>query len=177
MNNVDNKLLKNIIDEINRLNYQLEDLETYKDDFTPEEIEEQKKETLKQLIETNKILEKMKSGNSTTVTAEEEARMKLQEILRENYNVKELVNFYLVNEVGFLREKLKSLNRKLSLKKISIEEYNSSVIKILEIINKNFKLNEEEEKIYNELKKKNMNQMQDDKGIDKDKIEKNINQK
>ena len=109
MNNVDNKLLKNIIDEINRLNSQLEDLETYKDDFTPEEIEEQKKETLKQLIETNKILEKMKSGNSTTVTAEEEARMKLQEILRENYNVKELVNFYLVNEVGFLREKLKSL--------------------------------------------------------------------
>lgn len=177
MNNVDNKLLKNIIDEINRLNSQLEDLETYKDDFTPEEIEEQKKETLKQLIETNKILEKMKSGNSTTVTAEEEARMKLQEILRENYNVKELVNFYLVNEVGFLREKLKSLTRQLSLKKISIEEYNSSVIQILEIINKNFKLNEEEEKIYNELKKKNMNQMQDDKGIDKDKIEKNINQK
>ena len=177
MNNVDNKLLKNIIDEINRLNSQLEDLETYKDDFTPEEIEEQKKETLKQLIETNKILEKMKSGNSTTVTAEEEARIKLQEILRENYNVKELVNFYLVNEVGFLREKLKSLTRQLSLKKISIEEYNSSVIQILEIINKNFKLNEEEEKIYNELKKKNMNQMQDDKGIDKDKIEKNINQK
>lgn len=177
MNSVDNKLLKNIIDEINRLNSQLEDLETYKDDFTPEEIEEQKKETLKQLIETNKILEKMKSGNSTTVTAEEEARMKLQEILRENYNVKELVNFYLVNEVGFLREKLKSLTRQLSLKKISIEEYNSSVIQILEIINKNFKLNEEEEKIYNELKKKNMNQMQDDKGIDKDKIEKNINQK
>lgn len=177
MNNVDNKLLKNIIDEINRLNSQLEDLETYKDDFTPEEIEEQKKETLKQLIETNKILEKMKSGNSTTVTAEEEARMKLQEILRENYNVKELVNFYLVNEVGFLREKLKSLTRQLSLKKISIEEYNSSVIQILEIIHKNFKLNEEEEKIYNELKKKNMNQMQDDKGIDKDKIEKNINQK
>ena len=174
---MDNKLLKNIIDEINRLNSQLEDLETYKDDFTPEEIEEQKKETLKQLIETNKILEKMKSGNSTTVTAEEEARMKLQEILRENYNVKELVNFYLVNEVGFLREKLKSLTRQLSLKKISIEEYNSSVIQILEIINKNFKLNEEEEKIYNELKKKNMNQMQDDKGIDKDKIEKNINQK
>ena len=139
MNNVDNKLLKNIIDEINRLNSQLEDLETYKDDFTPEEIEEQKKETLKQLIETNKILEKMKSGNSTTVTAEEEARMKLQEILRENYNVKELVNFYLVNEVGFLREKLKSLTRQLSLKKISIEEYNSSVIQILEIINKNFK--------------------------------------
>lgn len=177
MNNVDNKLLKNIIDEINRLNSQLEDLETYKDDFTPEEIEEQKKETLKQLIETNKILEKMKSGNSTTVTAEEEARMKVQEILRENYNVKELVNFYLVNEVGFYREKLKSLTRQLTLKKISIEEYNSSVIQILEIINKNFKLNEEEEKIYNELKKKNMNQMQDDKGIDKDKIEKNINQK
>lgn len=35
--NFDEKLLKNNIDEINRLKEQLNDLETYKDDFEPEE--------------------------------------------------------------------------------------------------------------------------------------------
>ena len=39
----DETLLKNVLDEIERLNNQLKDLETYKDDFTPEEIEETKK--------------------------------------------------------------------------------------------------------------------------------------
>ena len=72
MNNYDDKLLKNVLDEINRLTSQLQDLETYKDDFTPEEREQIKKETQEQLINTNKMLEKMKSGKSTTVTAEDE---------------------------------------------------------------------------------------------------------
>ena len=58
MNNVDNKLLKNIIDEINRLNSQLEDLETYKDDFTPEEIEEEEKELKKDQKKEKKQTEK-----------------------------------------------------------------------------------------------------------------------
>ena len=30
----DSKLLKNVLDEINRLNHTLTDLETYKDEFT-----------------------------------------------------------------------------------------------------------------------------------------------
>ena len=177
MNNYDDKLLKKNLDEINRLTSQLQDLETNKDEFTLEEREQIKKETQEQLINTNKMLEKMKSGKSTTVTAEEEARMKLHQVLCENYNVKELLNTYLANEVAFLREKLKSLTRQLALKKISNDEYNSSSIQLLELIAKNTTLNEEEQKIYNSLKKKNMNQMQDDKGIDKEKIEKNINQK
>ena len=111
---------------------------------------------------------------TTTVTAEEEARMKLHQVLCENYNVKELLNTYLANEVAFLREKLKSLTRQLALKKISNDEYNSSSIQLLELIAKNTTLNEEEQKIYNSLKKKNMNQMQDDKGIDKEKLKKMI---
>ena len=56
----DSKLLKNILDEINRLNETLLDLERYKDELTEEEIAQTKEDTLKQLIETQKILEKMK---------------------------------------------------------------------------------------------------------------------
>ena len=175
--NYDQKLIQNGIDEINRLNNQLKDLETYKDDFTPEEIEQMKKETLDQLIETKNRLDKLKSGEMTTMTKLDEARNKLNEVLSENYKVKDLISLYLNTETSVLRDKLKSLSRQLSLNKITIEEYNTSVIQILEIIAKNDKLNEEEQKLYDNLKKKNMNQLQEDKGIDKEKIEQNISQK
>ena len=49
------KLLKNALDEIKRLNKTLEDLETYKDEFTEEEIEETKSKTLKELFDTHKF--------------------------------------------------------------------------------------------------------------------------
>ena len=58
----DSKLLKNVLDEIKRLNNTLEDLETYKDEFTEEEIEETKSKTLKELFDTQKILEKNEEG-------------------------------------------------------------------------------------------------------------------
>jgi hypothetical protein len=73
--NFDDKLIKNVIDEINRLKAQLNDLEIYKDDLTEDEIQETKKETLEQLINNTKILEKMKTGDITTKTEVEEARM------------------------------------------------------------------------------------------------------
>ena len=70
----DSKLLKNVLDEINRLNNTLVDLETYKDEFTEEEIEETKEKTLKELFETQKILEKMKTGELTTNTEIDNAK-------------------------------------------------------------------------------------------------------
>ena len=70
--NYDQKLIKNVIDEINRLKNQLQDLETYKDDFSVEEIQSIKKETFEQLINNTKILEKIQDGNLTTKTTVED---------------------------------------------------------------------------------------------------------
>ena len=72
----DSKLLKNVLDEIKRLNNTLEDLETYKDEFTEEEIEETKSKILKELFDNQKILEKMKRGDLTTSTEIDEAKKK-----------------------------------------------------------------------------------------------------
>jgi hypothetical protein len=71
----DQKLIKNVIDEINRLKSQLDDLEVYKDELSDDEINSMKKETLDQLINNTKILEKMKTGDITTTTAVEDARL------------------------------------------------------------------------------------------------------
>jgi hypothetical protein len=73
--NYDQKLIKNVQDEINRLTSQLGDIEQYKDELPEEEIREIKQETLNQLINNTKILEKMQSGDLTTKTAVDEAKM------------------------------------------------------------------------------------------------------
>jgi hypothetical protein len=75
MNNYDEKLIKNVADEIERLKNQLNDLEVYKDELSAEEIDGIKKETLEQLIANTKMLEKMKSGDLTTKTELEDARL------------------------------------------------------------------------------------------------------
>ena len=173
--NFDEKLLKNVLDEINRLNNILVDLETYKDEFSPEEIEETKSKTLKELFDTQKILEKMKSGDLTTTTAVEEANKKLYEVIAKNYHTKDLISNYLSCETEALRERLNACIRLHAIKRISDQEFNSTVIQLLQIIAKNSTLNQEEQKLYDDLKKKNLSSLQEDKGIDKSKLEQNLN--
>ena len=171
----DSKLLKNVLDEINRLNNTLVDLETYKDEFTEEEIEETKSKTLKELFDTQKILEKMKKGDLTTSTEIDKAKMKSLEIIGRNYSVKDLLNKYLTTETEGLREKLKALIHLKEMKKVTDQEFNSNVLGILQIISKNTKLNDEEQKLYNSISNKNLSNIQEDKGIDQSKLEKNLN--
>ena len=149
----DKKLLKNVLDEINRLNDTLTDLEKYKDEFTEEEIAETKEKTLKELFETQKILEKMKTGELTTNTEIDKAKQKMLEITGRNFSVKELLDKYLTTETEGLREKLKALIHMKEMKKVSEQEFNSNVLQILQIIMKNTKLNDEEQALYNKLVK------------------------
>ena len=171
----DSKLLRNVLDEINRLNNTLVDLETYKDEFTEEEIEETKSKTLKELFDTQKILEKMKKGDLTTSTEIDKAKKQMLEIIGRNYSVKDLLNKYLTTETEGLREKLKALIHLKEMKKVTEQEFNSNVLGILQIISKNTKLNEEEQKLYNSISNKNLSGFQEDKGIDQSKLEKNLN--
>ena len=171
----DSKLLKNVLDEINRLNNTLVDLETYKDEFTEEEIEETKSKTLKELFDTQKILEKMKTGELTTSTEIDNAKKKMLEIIGRNYSVKDLLNKYLTTETEGLRHKLKALIHLKEMKKVSEQEFNSNVLAILQIISKNTKLNDEEQKLYNKIINNNLSNFQEDKGIDQNKLEKNLN--
>ena len=173
----DSKLLKNILDEINRLNETLLDLERYKDELTEEEFAQTKEDTLKQLIETQKILEKMKTGELTTNTEIDKAKKKMLEITGRNYSVKELLDKYLTTETEGLREKLRALIHMKEMKKVSEQEFNSNVLQILQIISKNTKLNDEEQALYNKISKGNLSGFQEDKGIDQAELEQNLNQK
>ena len=173
----DSKLLKNVLDEIKRLNDTLVDLETYKDDYTEEEIEEIKTKTIKDIFETQKILEKMKKGDLTTATQIDKAKQEMLEIAGRNFSVKDLLNKYLTTETEGLRSKLKMLMHLKEMKKVSEQEFNSNALSILQIIIKNTKLNDEEQQLYNKISNNNLNYFQEDKGIDKNKLEQNLNKK
>ena len=173
--NFDSKILQNVLDEIKRLNNTLEDLETYKDEFTEEEIKETREKTLKELEDTKKILEKVKSGELTTLTDIDKAKKEMLEIAGRDNSVKDLLNKYLTTETKGLRVKLKELSHMKEMKKISEQEFNANALAILQIISKNTKLNEEEKKLYNRISSNNLSSFQEDKGIDQSKLEKNLN--
>ena len=173
--NFDSKILQNVLDEIKRLNNTLEDLETYKDEFTEEEIKETREKTLKELEDTKKILEKVKSGELTTLTDIDKAKKEMLEISGRDNSVKDLLNKYLTTETEGLRVKLKELSHMKEMKKISEQEFNANALAILQIISKNTKLNEEEKKLYNRISSNNLRSFQEDKGIDQSKLEKNLN--
>ena len=173
--NFDSKILQNVLDEIKRLNNTLEDLETYKDEFTEEEIKETREKTLKELEDTKKILEKVKSGELTTLTDIDKAKKEMLEIAGRDNSVKDLLNKYLTTETEGLRVKLKELSHMKEMKKISEQEFNANALAILQIISKNTKLNEEEKKLYNRISSNNLSSFQEDKGIDQSKLEKNLN--
>ena len=173
--NFDSKILQNVLDEIKRLNNTLEDLETYKDEFTEEEIKETREKTLKELEDTKKILEKVKRGELTTLTDIDKAKKEMLEIAGRDNSVKDLLNKYLTTETEGLRVKLKELSHMKEMKKISEQEFNANALAILQIISKNTKLNEEEKKLYNRISSNNLSSFQEDKVIDQSKLEKNLN--
>ena len=175
--NADKKLLNNTLDEIKRLKSQLEDLETYKDDFPPEEAEQIKKDTLDQLMETQKRLEKLQSGESSVKSEAEKAMEEINRVLCENYNTKDILNIYLNAETKFLRQNLTALKDKLALKSISKEEFTQNAIIILDFISKKNELNAEEKVLYEDLKKGSMSHLEQDKGIDQSKLEQKVNKK
>ena len=61
------------------------------------------------------------------------------------------------------------------MKKVTEQEFNSNVFAILQIISKNSKLNDEEKKLYYRISNNNLSSFQEDKGVDKTKLEKNLN--
>lgn len=173
--NVDSKLLKNLLEDTERLKSQLNDLEAYKEDFDEEEYNKIKQETLDHLIQNAKMIENMQTGKLGTVTEADEAKKRIAEVINENYNIKELMNTYLGQEVFYLRDNLKRVESNFALKKINIDTFQHSVSNLLAAIGKVTELNDHEKELNNSLKDKViMNKYQKDEGLNKENIEQKI---
>lgn len=173
-----NKLIQNIVNDTKRLNSQLRDLEEFKADYDEEEYNNIKKDTLNQLLENTKIIDNMTKGNLSTNTELEDLKKRLAETINENYNVKELLKTYLSKEVYYLRENIKTLNNKLSIHKISNEDYQVQVSQLLLAIGQTTELNDEEKALRDKLKQNViLNNYSKDDGLNKESLENKINLK
>jgi len=172
---VDKKLLNNVLEEMKRLNSQLKDLEEYKEDFEEEEYEKIKTDTLAQLIENAKLLEKMNSGDLKASNEADEAKKRIAETIVQHYNVKEILGTYLSKEVFYLRANLKQIKEQFRLNKISFEDYQHQLAQLLEAIGKVTELNEEEKTLNSSINDKSiLSKMTLDEGVSKDSIESKI---
>lgn len=105
---VDKKLLENVINEAKRLSSQLKDLEEYKNEIDEIEYNSLKNDTLNQIIANSQLLEKLNNGGLKASSEADNAKLKLAELIVENYNVKEILGTYLSKEVVYLRANLKN---------------------------------------------------------------------
>ncbi len=169
---VDKKLLENVINEAKRLSSQLKDLEEYKNEIDEIEYNSLKNDTLNQIIANSQLLEKLNNGGLKASSEADNAKLKLAELIVENYNVKEILGTYLSKEVVYLRANLKKLKNLQSIGKISNDQYQQELIQLLEAIGKVSELNEEEKLLNNNLKDKVISSnFSKDEGVDKYNIE------
>lgn len=125
-------LLKaNINDQLNRLLTQLEDLEELRDEFTDEEYEQEKAETLAQLREFQAFLDRAVSGNLTLVDEFGAAQLAIQAAISQAFNTPEVIRLFATRNTNELRRKLAQLKADLENNIISRDMFNRQAMDVL----------------------------------------------
>ena len=110
--------------QLERLVSQLADLEESKDEFLVEEYEEMRQDTLEQLQEFEKSLQKLNCGEVTL-------EFTTKAILNETFKTPEIIKMFLSKKSEGLRQKLTELERDWRIGKISQSLFEIQKIEIL----------------------------------------------
>lgn len=110
--------------QLERLVSQLADLEESKDEFSVEEYEEMRQDTLEQLQEFEKSLQKLNCGEVTL-------EFTTKAILNETFKTPEIIKMFLSKKSEGLRQKLTELERDWRIGKISQSLFEVQKIEIL----------------------------------------------
>jgi len=121
----------NIKDQLDRLFTQLEDLDELKSEFEPREWEEAKVETLDQLREFQRFMEKHIAGDLSLIDEFGAAQLAIQAAVSEAFKTPEVIRMFAQKQPQQLRQRLALLQRELKLKHIGSNEYNQQAVEIL----------------------------------------------
>ena len=110
--------------QLERLVSELSDLENCKSDLEVEEYEEAKNETLEQLQEFEKSLEKLNCG-------EVSLEFTTKAILNETFKTPEIIKMFLSKKSDGLRQKLSEIERDFRIGKLPKESFEEQKIEIL----------------------------------------------
>mmetsp|Transcript_3568 Transcript_3568/g.12794 ORF Transcript_3568/g.12794 Transcript_3568/m.12794 type:complete len:175 (+) Transcript_3568:95-619(+) len=132
----DATLRKGLEDQITRLLTQLQDLEELREDLEEEEYEETKGETLQQLEEFQRSLEKMVKGDMTLVDSLGAMRSATRAAISGAFRTTEVIKMFALKQPEQLRERLAVVERDLKLGKVAETKATQEKVEILAALQK-----------------------------------------
>ncbi|XP_041479933.1 protein LZIC-like [Lytechinus pictus] len=129
-------LKQNLEEQLDRLVLQLGDLEESKDDLDEDEYEETKQETMEQLEEFSKSLEKLGSGNMSLVDDLNSMQLAIQAAISEAFKTPEIIRLFAKKQPGNLRQRLAQLKEDEKVGRISTPDYTQQAVEILTAVKK-----------------------------------------
>ncbi|CAG0899226.1 unnamed protein product [Darwinula stevensoni] len=127
-------LRENIEKQVDRLISQLADLETCKDELSPEEYEETRQETMEQFKELKASLQKMMSGNMTLIDEMNSVQLAIQAAISNAFKTPEVIRMFSKRQPGQLRLRLADLERECKCGHITSDAYSQQKVEILEAL-------------------------------------------
>uniref|UniRef100_A0A0R3S306 Protein LZIC n=1 Tax=Elaeophora elaphi TaxID=1147741 RepID=A0A0R3S306_9BILA len=142
------KLISNIRSQLDRLMLQLAEIEQEKDSLDNDEYMEMKNDTVEQLKELERTLDRMKCGDVSLTDELTATKMTIQTAISEAFKTPEIVAIFAKKEPALLRRKLMQIETEYRLRKISDEAFKTRKLEILHALHKlNDNLSEEERNI------------------------------
>ncbi|CAF1031151.1 unnamed protein product [Rotaria magnacalcarata] len=143
-------LRKNLDAQLERLIDQLADLEQLKDEMDENEYKEARQDTIDQLEEFNKSLEKMKSGDGGLSLLDDVQRIQnaIKSAISEAFQTPEVMRFFAKKEPVQLRNHLAEIERDTKVGKLSGAEGARKKKEILDALRKLGETLTTEEEIY-----------------------------
>ncbi|CAI5441980.1 unnamed protein product [Caenorhabditis angaria] len=148
---VDQSLIKNAQNQLDRLMKQLAEIEEEKESLEEEEYLDMKKDTIEQLENLGKTLEKFEVGSMTLIDELTATKLAIRAAISAAFKTPEVIALFARKQPGLLRERLMMLDTNLKLQKIAKHEYFEKKLEILIALKKlKDPLSEEESKFVND---------------------------
>ncbi|KAL3997734.1 Beta-catenin-interacting protein ICAT family protein [Acanthocheilonema viteae] len=154
MGSDDAKLISNIRNQLDRLMLQLAEIEKEKDSLDNDEYVEMKNDTVEQLKELERTLDRVKCGDVSLTDELTATKMAIQNAISEAFKTPEIVAIFAKKEPVLLRQKLMQIETDRHLRKISDETFKARKLEILYALYKlNDDLSDEERSVINAASK------------------------
>ncbi|PIO65059.1 Beta-catenin-interacting protein ICAT [Teladorsagia circumcincta] len=124
-------LVGNLQNQLDRLMNQLSDLEEERSNMDAKEYEELKSETMEQLQDLSRTLEKMTGGAITVIDNLTATRMAVRAAISQAFRTPEIVALFARKQPAALRQKLIVMDNDLRMQKITEKEHHARKLEIL----------------------------------------------
>ncbi|CAO1431520.1 unnamed protein product [Diamesa serratosioi] len=131
MNQHEQPLIKNLVAQLSRMNRELVDLETTKDELSQGEYDEMKEEFLDQMKEFGETLDRLNKGDLTVTNKISVIKNDLRKTIASSFNTLEMIKIFGVKSSDELAKQLASVDEEYKLKRINTEEMETRKLEIL----------------------------------------------